>query len=104
MSNYDAQNNNFNFFTDGVVTMIDENGQEVLCDFLCSFDHETTGNSIVVYTDNTINSNGSVNIYASVYTDDAGNVKISPIEDDRDWKAVHEVLDGLISDMGKHLE
>ena len=41
-------------------TVMDENGKEVSCEVLFTFDSEETKNNYIVYTDNTTDDEGNV--------------------------------------------
>ena len=48
-------------------TVINDEGKEVVCDVLFTFDSEETNKSYIAYTDNTKDKNGNVQVYASIY-------------------------------------
>ena len=48
-------------------TMVNEEGKEVKCDVLFTFDSDETGKSYVVYTDNTTDEDGYVKVFASIF-------------------------------------
>ena len=72
-----------------------ENGEEVTCEVLFTFDSEETKKSYIVYTDNTTDEDGNVRVYASVYKPDAENMELIPIESEREWKIVETILDSI---------
>ena len=41
-----------------IFQVLDENGKEVTCEVLFTFDSEETGKSYIVYTDNTTDDDG----------------------------------------------
>ena len=45
----------------------DEFGNETLYDVLFTFDSDETNKSYIVYTDNSLDDQGNVQVYASVY-------------------------------------
>ena len=47
--------------------VLDENGKEVTCEVLFTFDSEETKKSYIVYTDNTTDDDGNVRVYASIF-------------------------------------
>ena len=73
----------------------DENGKEVTCEVLFTFDSEETKKSYMVYTDNTTDEEGNVRVYASVYRMDGDNTELLPIETEREWKIVETILDSI---------
>ena len=44
-------------------TVINNEGKEVLCDVLFTFDSDETGKSYVVYTDNTKDQTGNIQVF-----------------------------------------
>ena len=51
----------------GVFTIVNDKGEEVECEILFTFDSDETKKSYIVYTDNTLDEEGSTKVYASVY-------------------------------------
>ena len=50
-----------------ILKVINEDGIEIICDVLFTFDNADTGKSYIVYTDNTKDESGNVQVYASIY-------------------------------------
>lgn len=48
-----------------IFTVINDEGKEVECEILFTFDSEETKKSYMVYTDNTTDKDGNVKVYAS---------------------------------------
>ena len=44
-----------------------DEGQEVECEVLFTFESDETGKNYMVYTDNTVDEEGNTKVYASVY-------------------------------------
>ena len=81
------ENNSFKF--------INEQGVEVTCDILFTFDSEETKKSYVVYTDNSKDAEGNIQVFASVYHPNEQNSKLEPIETEQEWKIIETILDTL---------
>ncbi|MBQ6476845.1 MAG: DUF1292 domain-containing protein [Bacilli bacterium] len=79
-------------------TVLDENGKEVTCEILFTFDSEETKKSYIVYTDNTTDDEGNVKVYASIFDPNAKNTELIPIETDREWKIVETILESIQED------
>ena len=47
--------------------IINDNGEEIICDVLFTFDSEETKKSYIVYTDNSKDEQGNIQVYASIY-------------------------------------
>lgn len=83
-------------------TVLDENGKEVTCEVLFTFDSEETKKNYIVYTDNTTDEDGNVRVYASVYNPDSENTELLPIETDREWKIVETILESIQEESNKN--
>ena len=83
--------NNKNTFT-----VIGEDGKKVLCNVLFTFDSDETKKSYVVYTDNTKDKNGNIQVYASIYNPKSlDEMELMPIETEKEWKVIETILDSL---------
>ena len=76
-------------------TVIDDEGKEVVCEVLFTFESDETKKNYIVYTDNTLDSEGNVKVYASIYEPDKENMELIPIESEREWKIVETELDSI---------
>lgn len=74
--------------------LIDENGKETEYEILIAFKWIKTNKNYLVYTDNTNDENGNLNIYASVYYPN-DNSKLDPIESDEEWDEIEKRLKNL---------
>ena len=74
--------------------LIDENGKETEYEILIAFKWAKTNKNYLVYTDNTNDENGNLNIYASVYYPN-DNSKLDPIESDEEWDEIEKRLKNL---------
>lgn len=78
-----------------VFTIKNEEGTEIECEVLFTFDSEQTKKSYVVYTDNTSDESGSLRVYASVYDPNGNNKSLLPIETEEEWNTVESILSKL---------
>lgn len=90
-----------NGFDDSTIIVLNEQGEEIECDVLFTFDSEETGKSYIVYTDNTTDENGNIRIYASCYDPHADGLELLPIETDREWEIVESILEKLQEEIGE---
>lgn len=72
--------------------MVTQDGQEVTCNVLFTFDSEETKKSYIAYTDNTYEEDGSIKAYAAVYHPEDLNKGFEPIETEKEWKVVETIL------------
>lgn len=76
-------------------TVMDENGKEVTCEVLFTFDSEETKKNYIVYTDNTTDEEGNVRVYASVFDPASETTELKPIETEREWKIIETILESI---------
>ena len=77
-------------------TVINEEGKEVVCNVLFTFDSDETKKSYIVYTDNTKDKQGNIQVYASIYDPkQEDNMELLPIETDKEWKVIETILESL---------
>ena len=71
--------------------VIDNYGKEVEYEILCAFKLQKTGKNYVVYTDNTNDEDGNLNVLASVYYPQ-DNSKLDSFETDEECQDVDKSL------------
>lgn len=76
-------------------TVINNEGREVVCEVLFTFDSDETKKSYVVYTDNTKDQNGNIQVYASTFDPEGKTDDLSPIETEKEWKVIETILESL---------
>lgn len=84
--------------------VINELGEEIICDVLFTFDSEDNGKSYIVYTDNTLDANGNVNVMAAIYDPTHQDPKLESIETEEEWKMIETILAQLQEETKKRLE
>lgn len=82
-------------------TVMDENGKEVTCEVLFTFDSEETKKNYIVYTDNTTDEEGNVRVYASTFDPANEATELKPIETEREWKIIETILESIQEDSNK---
>lgn len=78
--------------------VMDENGKEIECEVLFTFESEETKKNYIVYTDNTTDDDGNTKVYASVYNPNEAETKLMPIETDKEWKIIETILEEIQSE------
>lgn len=78
-----------------VFTVLDENGKEVVCYPLFTFDSNETGKSYMAYTDNTKDDKGNIKVYASIVDPNSETPTLEPIKTEAEWKIVETILTTL---------
>ena len=82
-------------------SMIDENGNEVVYDVLFTFESDETGKNYIVYTDNTRDESGNIEVYASIYDPEDPKSKLEAITTDKEWKVIETILETLQEEVRK---
>ena len=78
-----------------VFTIINDEGKEVECEVLFTFDSDETKKSYIVYTDNTLDDSGNTKVYASYYDPKGKDTSLNPIESDKEWLVIENILASL---------
>ena len=77
-----------------MLKITDKNGIETEYEILAAFTLPETGKNYVVYTDNTDDEEGNLNVFASIYYPD-DETKFDPIETEEEWNLVENMLEFL---------
>ncbi len=85
-------------------TVIDNEGKEVTCEVLFTFESEETKKSYLVYTDNTTDDGGNVKVYASIFDPNSDSSDLQPIETEREWKIIETILSEVQKENKKEKE
>ena len=72
-----------------------EDGKEVLCEVLFTFESEETKKQYVVYTDNSKDDAGNIRVFASIYNVNDKGGELLPIKSDKEWKVIETILDTI---------
>jgi len=84
------------------ITVIDENGNEQLCEVLFTFHNDEFDKSYVLYfpVGAEEDDNEEIEIHASSFTpDDEGkDGELQPIESDEEWEMIEEMLNTFLDD------
>jgi len=79
----------------------DENGKDIECEVLFTFESEETKKNYIVYTDNTIDEEGNTKVYASIYNPNDEKSILYPIETEKEWKIIDTILGELQAEAKK---
>ncbi|ERJ13715.1 DUF1292 domain-containing protein [Haloplasma contractile] len=87
------------------ITIIDENGDEILCEIIFTFDSDEHKKSYVLYSpvennDEDDSDDEQVEVLCSAYEQSPeGNVgKLIPIESDEEWDMIEEVFNTFLAE------
>ena len=75
--------------------ILGDDGREIECEVLFTFESDETKKNYIVYTDNTLDEQGNTKVYASIYNPNEENTNLIPIETDKEWKIIETILEEL---------
>ena len=75
--------------------VINDEGKEIECEVLFTFESEETNKNYIVYTDNTIDEIGNIKVYASIFDPNNDTTKLDPIETEQEWNMIESILETL---------
>lgn len=84
--------------------VFDDEGKEIECEVLFTFESEETKKNYMVYTDNTTDEDGNVKVYAAIYEPDKDETKLEPITSDHEWNIIEKILDELQEEAKKSVD
>ena len=79
----------------GIFTIVNDEGKEIECEILFTFDSDETKKSYIVYTENNLDEEGSTKVYASVYDATGQNPALMPIETEKEWLVIENILSSV---------
>ena len=82
-------------------TLVDEKGNEQVYDVLFTFESDETKKNYIVYTDNSKDNQGNIQVYASIYDPENTNSKLEAIETEKEWKVIETILETLQEEVKK---
>ena len=85
-------------------TIVNDEGKELECDVLFTFDSDETKKSYIVYTDNTTDEEGNTKVYASVFNPNAEPLELLPVETEREWKVIETIITSIEEENKKNNE
>ena len=75
--------------------VLSDEGKEIECEVLFTFESEETGKNYIVYADNSIDEDGNTKVFASIYNPDENETKLLPIETEKEWRIIETILEEL---------
>ncbi|MCR5350530.1 MAG: DUF1292 domain-containing protein [Acholeplasmatales bacterium] len=80
---------------DRTITLIDNEGKEVVCDILFTYHYDKLNRNYVVFMDR-----ASRNVSASEYIEgEGGNGKLNPVQTDEEWSMLEDLLNDYVAQM-----
>lgn len=69
-----------------------EDGKDIECETLFTFEGKDNGKNYIVYTDNTLDEDGNTKVYASIFDPNKDEQTLKPIETEEEWKIIENIL------------
>ena len=76
-------------------TVLDNEGKEITCEVLFTFESDETKKNYIVYTDNSLDEAGNIKVYASIFDPSKETTELMPIESEREWKIIETILESI---------
>lgn len=81
-----------------------EDGNEIECEALFTFESEETGKNYMVYTDHSTDEDGVVKVFAGIYNPDSEKGLLQPIETEQEWTIIETILAEIQEDLKSDAE
>lgn len=75
--------------------IVNDKGESVKCNALFTFESDETNKNYIIYTDNTTDEEGNKKVYASTFDPKDDNPILGPIETEKEWKIIEDILNKL---------
>lgn len=76
-------------------TVTDQSGNTIEYEILFTFDSEETGKSYIVFTDNSLDEDGSIITYAATYDKKGETLALQDIKTDKEWDLIEHLLSSI---------
>lgn len=76
-------------------TVTDQSGKTIEYEILFTFDSEETGKSYIVFTDNSLDEDGSIITYAATYDKKGETLALQDIKTDKEWDLIEHLLSSI---------
>jgi len=81
--------------------VLNDKGEEIECEVLFTFKSEETGKNYIAYTDHKKDEKGATQVYASIFDPEKPDGKLIPIETDKEWSVINNILSSLQEEVRK---
>ncbi|MDD3048825.1 MAG: DUF1292 domain-containing protein [Bacilli bacterium] len=75
--------------------IFNDEGKEIECEVLFTFESDETHKNYIIYTDNTLDEDGNTKVYASIFDPNEEPTTLKPIETDKEWNIIENILDQI---------
>ncbi len=85
----------------GKISIKNEEGKEIECDVLFTFDDDVTKKSYIIFTDNTLDENGNIKVYANTFDPSGTSTDLGEIKTEKEWQVIENLLASLQEKIGE---
>lgn len=82
-------------------TMVNQDGEEIIYDVLFTYESEETHKNYIVYTDQSKDEAGNIQVYASTYDPEDPSSPLGAVETEKEWKVIETILETLQEEVKK---
>lgn len=75
-----------------IFTMTNDKGESIQCEVILTIDSDEYGKSYIVYTDHSMDDEGNIKTYASIYDPTGASLDLKPVTTDEEWDMIESVL------------
>ena len=75
--------------------IINEKGEELVCDVLFTYEDAKTKKNYIVFTDNTLDDDGKIKVYANTYDATGNDLSLGKIETEEEYDTISKLLSDL---------
>ena len=84
----------------GKFTITNNKGEVLVCDVLFTFDDDKFKKSYIVFTDNSLDENGNIKVYANTFDPTGKDPNLGKIESEEEWENIEKLLSSLQEKIG----
>ena len=77
------------------IKIVNNAGQEIICDILFTYKDDKTGKNYIVYTDRSFDAKGVLKAYGAIYHPENPNLALEPISNLLEWKKIQTILETI---------
>ena len=75
--------------------VVNDEGKEIECEVLFTFESDETKKNYLVYTDNTTDELGNIKVYANTYDPYSDSGSLGELETDEEWATIEQIFDSI---------
>lgn len=80
---------------DNILILKDEKGQEIEYEIIATVSSKENNKDYIIFTDNSLDDDGCIITFASIYDHTGKDKKLYPIESEEEWDFVEKLLSNL---------